>query len=111
MSWRAASAEEQSLIQAFHAERKLETEGGRKEENGHEETMFVAQVFFWQSVNEDDEDVRVEPSSLQLSQINECVSNWQECDRSVFQMQVFHPLMVCISVDLHFGEARWMVDQ
>lgn len=75
MSWRAASAEEprsKALIQAFDAERKLKTEGRRKEENGHKETAFAAQVFFWQSVNEDDEDVSVEPSSPQLSQINEC---------------------------------------
>lgn len=77
LSWRAASAEEprsKALIQAFHAERKLKTEGRRKEENGNKETAFVAQVFFWQSVNEDDEDVSVELSSPQLSQINECGS-------------------------------------
>lgn len=35
---------------------------------------------------------------------------WQEFDSSVFQMQGFHTLMVCVSVDFHFGEAGWMVD-
>lgn len=53
--------------------------------NGHKETAFAAQVFFRQSVNEDDEDVSVEPSRPQLSQINGrrvAGKDWRDFDRS-----------------------------
>lgn len=47
----------------------------KKGKKGHKDIVFAVQVFFWQSVNENDKDVSLESSSPQLSQINECGRN------------------------------------
>lgn len=84
LSWRAASAAEQSSNSGVRRRTEVKDWMKKKGKKGHKDIVFAVQVFFWQSVNENDKDVSLESSSPQLSQINECGRNllagiWQQC--------------------------------